>query len=287
MACRLPSFLKGEPLVKRVAVFVDAGYFWVQTAKALFLEQKPRSFVHVDHQRMRSELLGQVENFCPGSDLLRIYWYDGPGANGTKSYEHECIERLDDFKLRLGSRNIRGDQKAVDGLLIADVIGLAQNRSISEAIILSGDADLVPGVLAVQNLGIRVLLIEIGAREATSPYLIAEVDRYCRWNSESIRSFAIKAPSCEETEHSPSSLSLEPVSQLDLKKIAEEFYCHQSAEKRKMLATIDHNQPIPSDVDRALLELARTENGDRWLQTEQKKLIRSLLKEHAKLQKGK
>ena len=287
MACRLPSFLKGEPLVKRVAVFVDAGYFWVQTAKALYLEQKPRSFVHVDHQRMRSELLGQVENFCPGSDLLRIYWYDGPGANGTKSYEHECIERLDDFKLRLGSRNIRGDQKAVDGLLIADLIGLAQNRSISEAVILSGDADLVPGVLAVQNLGIRVLLIEIGSQDATSPYLIAEVDRYCRWNSENILSFAKKAPSCEQTDHCSSSVSLEPASKLDLRKIAEGFYSSQSAENRNMLATIDQNQLIPPDVDRSLLELARSENDDNWLQPEQTKLIRSHLKEYAKLQKGK
>jgi len=273
--------------VKRVAVFVDAGYFWVQTAKALYLEQKPRNSVHVDYQTMRNELLGQVVNVCPGSDLLRVYWYDGPGANGAKSYEHECIERLDDFKLRLGSRNIRGDQKAVDGLLIADLIGLAQNRSISEAVILSGDADLVPGVLAVQNLGIRVLLIEIGSQDATSPYLIAEVDRYCRWNSENILSFAKKAPSCEQTDHCSSSVSLEPASKLDLRKIAEGFYSSQSAENRNMLATIDQNQLIPPDVDRSLLELARSENDDNWLQPEQTKLIRSHLKEYAKLQKGK
>jgi hypothetical protein len=34
------------------------------------------------------------------------------------------VEELDDFKLRLGTRTGAGDQKAVDGLIIADLISL-------------------------------------------------------------------------------------------------------------------------------------------------------------------
>src|SRR3546814_4680835 len=69
---------------------------------------------------------------------------------------HVAIDDLDDFKLRLGTRNTYGDQKAVDGLIIADLVSLAQSRAIASAIVVSGDADLTPGVMAAQGLGMRV-----------------------------------------------------------------------------------------------------------------------------------
>ena len=102
--------------------------------------------------------------------------YDGPHRTLGKSREHKAIEELDDFKLRLGTLNGVGEQKAVDGLIIADMIGLAQSRVITDALLVSGDADLTPGVLAAQNLGVRVHLLSMGPSEATSPYLKAEVD---------------------------------------------------------------------------------------------------------------
>ena len=126
----------------------------------------------------------------PNAELLRVYWYDGPGPQGSKTLTHHAIDELDDFKLRLGTRNGYGDQKAVDGLIIADLIGLAQSKAISGAIVLSGDADLTPGVIAAQGLGIRVHLLSMGPANATSPFLRCEVDHKSHWADPTVEKFA-------------------------------------------------------------------------------------------------
>lgn len=132
--------------MRRVAVFVDAGYLWVQLLHIVhgstFAHGKipSRSSVSIDYPRMREGLIAQVATQFPGINLLRIYWYDGPGPHG-KTPGHNSIEELDDVKLRLGTRNGVGDQKAVDGLIIADIIGMAQSKAISDALLISGDAD--------------------------------------------------------------------------------------------------------------------------------------------------
>jgi len=177
----------------KVAVFVDAGYFWVQAVLLLRGDRGPREGIEIDFDKLRQDLLGLVAAEFPNDELLRVYWYDGPGAAGAKADSHLEIERLDDFKLRLGTRNGAGAQKAVDGLIIADLIGLAQNKAITSAVVVSGDADLTPGVIAAQGLGIRVHLLSLGTNAATSPFLKAEVDRKTHWPDGLVRAFAKEA----------------------------------------------------------------------------------------------
>lgn len=160
----------------RIAVFVDAGYFWVQAVHIIHGRKTARDQIVVNWPSMRSEFLDEIKAQFPNNDLLRIYWYDGPTLHG-KGDSHVSVEGLDDFKLRLGTRTEAGDQKAVDGLIIADLISLAQSKSISNAIVVSGDADLTPGVQAAQGLGIRVHLLSMGPPNATSPFLKAEMDQ--------------------------------------------------------------------------------------------------------------
>jgi uncharacterized LabA/DUF88 family protein len=175
--------------MRRIAVFVDAGYFWVQAVQITHGSKRPREDVVIDYAVMHDALCREVKSQFQEADLLRIYWYDGPASNG-KSDSHVAIEDLDDFKLRLGTRNSVGDQKAVDGLIIADIIGLAQSKAITDALLVSGDADLTPGVVASQGLGIRVHLLSMGPANATSPFLKAEVDRKTHWSDDSVKSFA-------------------------------------------------------------------------------------------------
>ena len=165
----------------KVAVFVDAGYFWVQAGYVAHGAKSSRDNISIDYAALRQEVLDQASAQFPNADLLRVYWYDGPGSHGSKTPAHLAIDELDDFKLRLGTRNGVGNQKAVDGLIIADLIGLAQSKAIVGAIVLSGDADLTPGVIAAQSLGIRVHLLSMGPVGATSPYLRAEVDHKAHW----------------------------------------------------------------------------------------------------------
>ncbi|MDX2298472.1 MAG: NYN domain-containing protein [Xanthomonadaceae bacterium] len=176
--------------MNRIAVFVDAGYFWVQVAQVVHGGKNVRDSVVVDYTVLREQVLAEAAAQFPRAELLRVYWYDGPGANGGKAHSHVAIDDLDDFKLRLGTRNTYGDQKAVDGLIIADLIGLAQARVITGAIVLSGDSDLAPGVVAAQGLGLRVHMLSMGPANATSPFLRAEVDCKRHWEDDTVRLFA-------------------------------------------------------------------------------------------------
>lgn len=185
--CRLKK--KGGSM-RRVAVFADAGYFWVQATQVLLGARGMRSDVDIQFDILRQELLAVTKAQFPDADLLRVYWYDGPGAMGSKTWDHRAIEDLDDFKLKLGTRNGKGSQKAVDGLIIADMIMLAQAKAITDALLLSGDADLAPGMVASQALGIRVHLLSMGSQEATSPGLKAEADAKVHWDDIAVKKFA-------------------------------------------------------------------------------------------------
>jgi len=176
----------------QVAVLIDAGYFWKQAGHVVHgTHNVRREDVHINYTALREQLLQCVQAQFPATRLLRIYWYDGPSTDGGKAASHQAIEETDDFKLRLGIRSGTGQkQKAVDGLIIADLIGLAQFRAIVGALLLSGDADLTPGVIVAQGLGIRVHLLSMGLQEATSRYLAAEIDHKEYWENSTVHMFA-------------------------------------------------------------------------------------------------
>lgn len=178
--------------MKRVAVFVDAGYFWVQVGSVVGGSYTSRSRVSLRHADLHQCMLREITAQFPDCDLLRIYWYDGPGPTG-KTGEHRAIDQLDDFKLRLGTRNGVGQQKGVDGLIIADLISLTQQKAITHALLVTGDADITPGVIAAQSMGLRVHLLSLGAAAATSPVLLAEVDQKRAWGATEINNFASTA----------------------------------------------------------------------------------------------
>lgn len=183
--------------MSRIAIFVDAGYFFAQVLKLLGDERSSRDQLEVEYLKMREAFLAEAAKQFPRSELLRVYWYDGPGPNG-KTYAHKMIDELDDFKLRLGSRNAMGQQKEVDGLIIADMITLVNNKAISDAILVSGDADIIPGVTVVQALGARVHVLSVGAASlvssgaghSMSPHLASEADHKADWPKSLIASFA-------------------------------------------------------------------------------------------------
>ena len=57
--------------------------------------------------------------------------------------------------------NSVGEQKGVDSLIVTDMINLARNRAISDAVFVSGDEDLRVGVQQAQEFGVRVHLVGI------------------------------------------------------------------------------------------------------------------------------
>jgi len=262
----------------RIAVFVDAGYFWVQAVHIVHGKKSGRESVVINYPSLRSEFLDEIKAQFPDSDLLRIYWYDGPALYG-KADSHISVEGLDDFKLRLGTRTGTGDQKAVDGLIIADLISLAQSKSISNAIVVSGDADLTPGVQAAQNLGIRVHLLSLGPANATSPYLKAEMDQKKHWDDSTIKKFvSAKAIAPVASASSPqsavSAAAATPGTGNLLETAAKSFFAGLKPQEK---GSLTKTGTIPKELDGALLTIARKQLG-RSLTDKEKPLLRAELR---------
>src|SRR5258705_458652 len=176
----------------RVAVFVDAGYFFAQGSSLLTGKKTQRGEVRVDHDK----LLNGLEDFATKISklpLLRIYWYDGTSTG--PSPEHVALAFKSRVKVRLGFVNTAGQQKGVDSLIVTDMITLARNRSMSDAVLLSGDEDIRVGVQQAQEYGVRVHLLGITpSRGSQSQFLLQEADSTTEWGLKDIQSFMSHTP---------------------------------------------------------------------------------------------
>ncbi|MDR2365664.1 MAG: NYN domain-containing protein [Zoogloeaceae bacterium] len=163
----------------RYAIFVDAGYFFAAGAQAAFKQQ------HVSRRQvalksspaaMIADLCSRARQVVDNLPLLRTYWYDAtPGPR--PSMEQSSLAMLPGVKLRIGALNSMGRQKGVDSLIVTDIIDLARNRAIADAVLMTGDEDLRVAVQVAQSFGVRVHLLGAGdiARNV-SDFLQMEAD---------------------------------------------------------------------------------------------------------------
>lgn len=171
----------------QVAVFVDAGYLFAQGSVALFGEKLRRGEILLD-EIAAIRAMTEFAQRQSGCRLLRIYWYDGTSSG--PSAQHAAIAYLDNTKVRLGFVNSMGEQKGVDSLLVTDMITLARNRSMTDAVLIAGDEDLRVGVQQAQEYGVRVHLVGIKpARGSQSTFLLQEADTSTEWDSATLAQF--------------------------------------------------------------------------------------------------
>jgi hypothetical protein len=171
----------------RVAVFVDAGYLFAQGSALITGAKTPRGHVKLDLDKV----LTALESFASrisGVPLLRIYWYDGTSTGPGP--EHIALAFKPNVKVRLGFVNTAGQQKGVDSLIVTDIITLARNRVMSDAVLLSGDEDVRVGVQQAQEFGVRVHLLGISpCRGSQSLFLLQEADTTHEWTQNDVSSF--------------------------------------------------------------------------------------------------
>ncbi len=160
----------------RCAVFVDAGYLYA-AGGLLCCDTRERRRLHVDAQGIVDLLAGVAQARSGGLSLLRTYWYDA-AFQRIRDADQDEIAALPNVKLRLG-KLVDSKQKGVDVLVYRDLITLAQNRAISDALLLAGDEDLREGVRLVQEMGVRVVVAGIASSDDEpnqSPDLLNEAD---------------------------------------------------------------------------------------------------------------
>jgi hypothetical protein len=143
----------------RCALFVDAGYLLADGAMAVH-GTRHRDAVSWDFGGLL-QLLGNLARERTGLPLLRCYWYEAT-VEGRRSLEHEALADLPGLKLRLG-RIRPGRREGVDSEIHRDLMTLARNGAVADAVLVSGDEDLAQVVTDAQDLGVRVTVLHVAA----------------------------------------------------------------------------------------------------------------------------
>ncbi|GAA5065604.1 NYN domain-containing protein [Streptomyces similanensis] len=163
----------------RCIVLVDAGYL-LGAAASLLAGEPSRSRITVDHAALVQRLREQAESDT-GRPLLRIYWFDG-APDRVPQPEHRRLRVMPRVTVRLGAltrSDGRWAQKGVDAAMHAELTELARNRACSDVVLVTGDGDLLPGMMAAKEHGVAVHLWAVQAADGDynqSEDLVAEAD---------------------------------------------------------------------------------------------------------------
>lgn len=174
--------------MKPAAFFVDAGYLFAEGSALLAGKKQSRTKTDIAIGPFQKRLWDSAQTLG-GPQILRTYWYDA-ARPGELSAQQRAVAQARDMKLRLGRFNNVGRQKGVDSLLVIDLIELARNQVLGDAILLAGDDDLTIGVTIAQSFGVRVHLLGIApSHRNQSSELRMEADRCLEWGSTEVESF--------------------------------------------------------------------------------------------------
>jgi len=269
----------------RTAVFVDAGYLFAEGARLITGEKLARGELHLDYDAVLG-LLADLARAITGLPLLRLYWYDGATAGPTP--QQLALAYRPSVKLRLGFVNEQGQQEGVDSLLVTDLIHLARNRAMADALLLTGDEDIRVGVQQAQEYGVRVHLLGIEpARENQSGLLAQEADSIRELTRSEVQSFlkraqqassalapASSAPQAAAVAQSESPGSLEEMA----RRIAAELLPEQ------MHAFLEDSLggSIPAPIDARLLVAGTRATDGGPLTAEQKRRLRAAFLAHCR-----
>ncbi|MEU3553091.1 NYN domain-containing protein [Streptomyces fragilis] len=163
----------------RCIVLVDAGYL-LGAAASLLAGEPSRSRISVDHAALVQGLRERAEADTR-QPLLRIYWFDG-APDRVPQPEHRRLRVMPRVTVRLGAltrSDGRWAQKGVDAAMHAELTELARNRACSDIVLVTGDGDLLPGMMSAKEHGVAVHLWAVQAADNNynqSEDLVAEAD---------------------------------------------------------------------------------------------------------------
>ena len=263
-----------------VAVFVDAGYLFAQGSAALTGSKKPRHELKLNETAAVSELIAVATTKSAPSRLLRIYWYDGSsGFRSGLSLEHAALAHTDFIKLRLGQMNNQGQQKGVDSLIITDLIELARNHAISDAVLVSGDEDVRIGVQIAQSFGVRVHLLGIvPSRGSQSIQLLQEADTTTEWEKNTVAKFLAHKVSLRTIQQVIAVSTIPaPAGSVDLAGVAKVLFATLDSDDVTAFEAYQRTQRgLPAEIDGKLLAQGRAALG-RNLEQDEKRKLRSYM----------
>ena len=266
--------------MNRIAVFVDAGYFYASASELLFGTPLRRGELRLANAEF-AQYLAQYAEGIAGCPLLRIYWYDGTNSGPTPA--HLAMAYLDNVKLRLGFVNQSGEQKGVDGLIFSDLTNLARNRAISDALLLAGDEDLRVGVQQAQEHGIRVHLLGVEPKDPSgnqSAALQREADTRRQLDAAALGQFLFRREyaGTPVAEAEAAAMDADVAHNLArMQELANEYAATLDNTQREMILALPERTPLPHELDRELL-LRASELLGRKLEEAEKRTLRGALR---------
>ena len=260
----------------RTAVFIDAGYLFAAGSKLIANEKLPRGQLNLDYDAVL-KLLMDLTTELTGLPLLRIYWYDGTATGPTP--QQLALAYRPSMKLRLGFVNQHGEQQGVDSLVVTDLINLARNRAMADALVLTGDEDIRVGVQQAQELGVRVHLLGISpARENQSGFLVQEADSVRELALTEVQTFLTRVPqptNAMATAASAVAMQLAATQRGSLEVAAQLIADELKPEEMEAVLKESVGGSVPSQIDRRLLLAGSQALGGTPLTPEQKRRVRA------------
>ena len=168
-------------------LFVDAGYVLADGAMAVHGTRR-RESVSWDYAGLL-QLFGSLAMERTRLPLLRCYWYEAT-VEGRRTADHETLADLPGVKLRM-ARTRPGRREGVESEIRRDLTTLAQNKAVSDVVVVSAEEDLAQVVADVQDMGLRVTLLHVGLEGswAASRALRQECDDFVEINAAHLRPY--------------------------------------------------------------------------------------------------
>ena len=144
-------------MLERTQIFVDTSYLLASFYNSW--EIGARAQLEIDLPAV-VRTLGTMVTEQFEQPVHRQFWYDGIPDTGPHRYQR-ALRTCDGVQLRAGQLIEWGErrtQKAVDTRLVADMVLTSVRQEVTDIVLVSGDADMIPGVQEAVNHGIRVHL---------------------------------------------------------------------------------------------------------------------------------
>ena len=148
-------------MLERTTVFVDTSYLLASFYNSL--EIGARAQLEIDLPEVVATLGTMIEHQL-GHPVHRQNWYDGIPDTGPHRYQR-ALRTCNGVQLRTGQLIEWGErraQKGVDTRLVADMVIAGLQQQVTDFVLVSGDADMIPGVEEAANNGVRVHLYGFG-----------------------------------------------------------------------------------------------------------------------------
>ena len=277
--------------MRQTAIFVDAGYLFAAGSALITGSNKPRHSCQLNVKLALKALNERALALEPDARVLRTYWYDGVRPHSGPSAEQTALGEESFVKLRLGLMNSQGQQKGVDSLIVTDLIDLARNQAIHDALILAGDEDVRVGVQIAQTFGVRVHLLGVApTRGNVSRSLRQEMDSVSELDKTTIQSILTCVDTAASPQISPQNAGYIQTERLpiasarpdnsteesSLPHIVDAIFQRFDSDKLAQFKTaLESTSSLPRELDAPILAQARHEFG-RDLDADEKREARQI-----------